>query len=60
MQFQVSKVLTVFLKNKISVEIILEVDLWVMMEGGGEKGCLRRNVFKSFLTALIANRFQSS
>lgn len=50
----------VFLKNKISVEIILEVDLWVMMEGGGEKGSLRRNVFKSFLTALIANRFQSS
>ena len=28
--------------------------------GGGEKGSLRRNVFKSFLTALIANRFQSS
>ena len=25
----------VFLKNKISVEIILEVDLWVMMGGGG-------------------------
>lgn len=51
----------VFLKNKISVEIILEVDLWVMMGGGGgEKGSLRRNVFKSFLTALIANRFQSS
>lgn len=48
-----------FLKNKISVEIILEVDLWVMM-GGGEKGSVRRNVFKSFLTALIANRFQSS
>ena len=34
-----------FLKNKISVEIILEVDLWVMMGGGGEKGSLRRNVF---------------
>lgn len=50
----------VFLKNKISVEIILEVDLWVMMGGEGEKGSLRRNVFKSFLTALIANRFQSS
>lgn len=35
----------VFLKNKISVEIILEVDLWVMMEGGGGEGLSKKKCF---------------
>ena len=42
---ELSKVLKVFLKNKISVEIILEVDLWVMMEGGGDWRALQEEMF---------------
>ena len=34
-----------FLKNKISVEIILEVDLWVMMGGGGGEGLSKKKCF---------------
>lgn len=35
----------VFLKNKISVEIILEVNLWVMMGGGGKEGLSKKKRF---------------